>query len=62
MKEKNTTIDDLVRKVYGPRYGRGLSDHEVHEIRMNLRMFAEGILETCSGLNLKVDNLTEEPD
>jgi len=42
-KETENEINAHVRKIYEPRYGKGLSDREVYEIRANLRGFAEGM-------------------
>ena len=42
-KETEEFMDNRVRRIYEPRYGRKLSDEEVHEIRTNLRTFAEAL-------------------
>jgi len=41
--ETEESMNNRIRKVYEPRYGRSLSDEEVHEIRTNLRTFAEAL-------------------
>lgn len=42
---ENSALDEEVRTVFEPRYGRKLSNQEVWEIRFNLRNFALTILE-----------------
>ena len=42
--EIEESMNNRIRRVYEPRYGRRLSDEEVHEIRTNLRTFAEAII------------------
>lgn len=37
------SLNNRIRKVYEPRYGRTLSDEEVYEIRTNLRTFGEAL-------------------
>ena len=39
--ETEESQNNRIREIYEPRYGRSLSDEEVHEIRTNLRAFAE---------------------
>lgn len=43
-KETEESLNKRIRRIYEPRYGRSLSDEEVHEIRTNLRAFAEAII------------------
>ena len=43
-KETEESLKNEVRRIYESRYGRSLSDEEVHEIRTNLRTFAEAII------------------
>lgn len=57
--EAKNPIDDYVRNAYEPLYGRRLSDDEVHEIRTNLRAFAEGILAIAERLYGRMDNPLE---
>ena len=42
---KDTGLDEEVRTVFEPRYGRKLSDREVWEIRFNLKNFVLTLLE-----------------
>ena len=42
--ETEESQNNRIREIYEPRYGRSLSDEEVHEIRTNLRAFAEAIV------------------
>jgi len=41
--ETEESLNKRVREVFEPRYGRKLSDEEVHKIRTNLRTFAEAL-------------------
>jgi len=45
------SLNENVRKVYEPKYGRSLSDDEVYEIRTNLRNFAEAIISIAERLH-----------
>ena len=45
-KETEEFMNNRIRKIYEPRYKRRLSDEEVHEIRTNLRTFAEALFAT----------------
>jgi hypothetical protein len=58
-KEKENQINDRLREIYEPRYGRRLSDEEVREIRTNLEAFAEGIMEIAQRLYGRTGNLPE---
>ena len=49
------SLDENVRKVYEPRYGRNLSDEEVYEIRTNLRIFAEALFAIAERLDQEGD-------
>jgi len=60
--ETENQINDRVREIYEPRYGRRLSDEEVHEIRTNLTAFAEGIMEIAERLYSRTDNPPESED
>ncbi len=42
--ETEESLNENVREIFEPRYGRKLSDEEVYEIRTNLRTFAEAII------------------
>lgn len=42
--ETEESLNNRARRIFESRYGRRLSDEEVHEIRTNLRAFAEALM------------------
>ncbi len=56
-KETEESMNDRIRRVYEPRYKRGLSDEEVYEIRTNLRTFAEALFAIAKRLDQKGDKI-----
>ena len=58
-KETQNRIDNCVREVFEPQYGRHLSDAEVCEIRTNLIAYAEWLVEVGGRVYRETGRLPE---
>ena len=56
-KETKNQIDDCVREVFEPRYGRRLSDGEIREIRTNLMAYAEWLVRVAGRIYRETGSL-----
>ena len=56
-KETENQMNDCIREVFEPHYGRSLSDTEVKEIRTNLMAYAEWLVMAGRRLYRNEDSL-----
>ena len=61
-KETENRIDNCVREVFEPYYGRSLSDAEVCEIRTNLIAYAGWLVEVGGRIYRETGRLPEIED
>lgn len=61
-KETENQMNNCVREVFEPRYGRRLSDDEVFEISRNLLAYAKWLIKVGGRLYGKSGNLSENRD